>query len=143
MKENFNYNDVPVDYLQCLNDQCPRSGDCLRFQTALQANSETISFLVVNPVYMQTREECPFWQADQLTRFALGFNNALSTLPRKEAAQIRKILYEHFGRSMYYRIRNRERLIRPEEQAFIQQVFQNEGLQENLVFDTYVEQYDW
>lgn len=143
MREDFDYRDVPGDYLHCLNSQCPRTADCLRFQVALRVNKESASFSIVNPAYVAAREECPFFQLDRLTHFALGMKHLLDKVPHAKAVKIRNILYQHFERSMFYRIRNKTRLITPKEQAFIRQVFLNEGIKEAPVFDEYVEQYDW
>ncbi|MDH6306389.1 hypothetical protein M2459_000376 [Parabacteroides sp. PF5-5] len=143
MKENFNYKDVPWDYLHCLNAQCPRSADCLRFQVTLHTDQDRSSFSIVNPAYVAAREECPFFHLDRLTHFALGMRRLFDKVPHAKALKIRNILYHHFERSMYYRIRNKVRLITPKEQAFIRQVFLNEGIQEEPVFDEYVDQYDW
>jgi hypothetical protein len=143
MKENFNYKDVPANYMHCLNSQCPRSADCLRFQVALRVDRDTTSFAVVNPAYVASRQECPFFQLDRLTRFASGMKHLFDNVPYAKAIEVRDTLCSHFERNTYYRIRNKSRLITPEEQAIIRQIFRDAGIQEEPVFDEYLEQYNW
>lgn len=47
------------------------------------------------------------------------------------------------GRSMYYRIRNKERLLHPEEQKQIAAIFIKHGIKYEPTFDIYIEKYDW
>ncbi len=143
MKEDFNYKDIPVNYLHCLSSECPRSSGCLRFQVALHIKHDTPAFSIVNPAYVATHQECPFYRPNRLTHFALGMKHLFDNIPYAKALKIRNTLYQHFERSMYYRIRNKARLITPKEQAFIKRVFHKEGIEEEPVFDEYVDQYDW
>ncbi|MDL2256353.1 DUF6078 family protein [Parabacteroides sp. OttesenSCG-928-G06] len=143
MKEDFNYKEIPGGYLHCLNAECSRSVDCLRYQVTLHVDQETPAFSVLNSGYVAARGECPFFQPDSLTRFALGMKHLFDNVPYAKALKIRNALYHYFERSMYYRIRNKTRLITPNEQAYIRQVFRKEGVQEEPVFDEYIEKYDW
>ena len=143
MEKDFNYQNVPKNYVHCLNAQCPRSADCLRFQVALHANPETSFFQVVNPACVVDKKECQYFRPDCLRSFALGITHLFDNLPLKKAVKMRKILYGHFKKNMFYRILNKERLISPEEQDFIREAFYKEGIEEELVFDKYVDKYDW
>lgn len=142
MKENFNYQNVPDTFLHCLHAQCPRSSDCLRFLVAAHVDQDKTHFSIVNPGYVAVREECRFFHPARLNRFALGMTHLFDNLPYAKARKIRTMLYNYFDRSIFYRIRNKKRLISPEEQDFIQQVFRGEGIEEEPVFDEYIEQYD-
>ena len=143
MEKYFNYKDVPKNYLHCLNAQCPHAADCLRFQAALHAGPDTSSFLAVNPAYVADNEECPYFRPDCMVRFALGITHLFDNLPHAKAIQIKKMLYNQFKRNMFYRILNKERLIRPEEQDFIRDVFFKEEIEDEPVFDEYIDRYDW
>ncbi|MCD8183408.1 MAG: DUF6078 family protein [Bacteroides sp.] len=144
MEKDFDYNSIPKTYLYCLNAKCTRFAKCLRYQAAIHANPKLASISVVNPSYIAGQEkDCPHFQPDRLSRFALGITNLLDKIPHAQAVRLRDSLYSHLGRSMYYRIRNRERLIHPEEQEFIRQLFLRYGIKEKPVFDEYVELYDW
>lgn len=143
MENNFNYQEVPGAYLHCLHAECPRSATCLRFLVTLHADPHTLCFSVINPAFIAEQVECPYFQVDELTRFALGMSHLLDNQVHSKALKLRKVLYSYFGRSMFYRIRNKERLITPEEQAFIREIFRKEGIEEEPVFDQYVYRYQW
>ncbi len=143
MENLFNYQEVPRDYRHCQNAECPRSANCLRYQVALRAGSDVPSFWVINPAYIAAHDECPDFHSDQLTRFALGISHLFDKLPHAKAIKIRKIIYAHLGKNMFYRILNKKRHITPEEQDFIREVFQKEGIEEEPVFDKYIDKYEW
>ena len=143
MEENFNYQDVPKNYVYCLNNECTHSSDCLRFKVTLHVDKNISSFRTVNPVYVAQQKECFYFQSDRLTRFALGITHLFDELPHEKAVKIRNILYKYFKLNMFYRIQNKQRLIKPEEQDYIRQVFANEGILEEPVFDEYVDRYNW
>ena len=46
-------------------------------------------------------------------------------------------------RATYYRCWRKERLIKPGEQERIRQIFLKWGINEEPVYDEYVEQYEW
>lgn len=143
MENNFNYGQVPKNYLHCQNTQCQHSASCLRFLVALRIDSSVSSFSIVNPAYVAGRTECPYFKPDQLIRFASGITYLFDNLPHAKAIKVKKIIYSHFGKNTYYRFRNQERLIKPEEQDFIHEVFVKEGIEEEPLFDKYVDKHDW
>lgn len=144
MEQNFDYGQVPRHYLHCQNAPCPLSADCLRFRAGLHIDKETPHFSIVNPAYVAGLEgECPYFRRDRLIRFAAGITHLYDTLPHAKALKIKQTIGSHFERNAYYRIRNKQRLIKPGEQAFIRQVFKDEGIEEEPVFDQYIERYDW
>jgi len=83
-----------------------------------------------------------YFQTDFLSRLALGITHIFDDLPHAKALEIKQILYNHFKRNMYYRIRSKQRPIRPEEQVYIYQVFRKNGIKKEPQFDEYFEQYD-
>ena len=143
MTNNFNYKEVPGNYTHCLNEQCPRSTECLRFKVAQHVNAKTASFLVVNPKYIANQKECALFHPDQVIRHAVGITHLFNDLPYSKARRIRKQLKEHFGHNYYYRIYRHERYISPEEQNYIQGLFTKEGILEEPVFDEYIDTYAW
>lgn len=143
MDENFNYEQVPKNYLHCQHAQCQRSADCLRFLAASRINSSVSSFSIVNPAYVAGKAECPYFKPGQLIRFASGITHLFDNLPHTKAIKVRRIICNHFGKNTYYRFRSKERLIKPEEQDFIREVFVKENVEEEPLFDRYIDRYDW
>lgn len=50
---------------------------------------------------------------------------------------------ENFSKGTFYRIQKKERLIAPNEQNIIRQIFIQYGIHADPLFDKYIEQYDW
>ena len=143
MNKNFNYKEVPKNYMHCLNAQCLQSAHCLRFKAARHAGQATASFLVVNPAHVANADECQFFQSAHFVQFARGITHLLNNLPHAQHIKIKRSLYNHFNKNVFYRILNKQRLIKPEEQEFIRQLFIQEEIAEEPVFDEYVELYNW
>lgn len=139
MKTDFNYHSVPQNFLHCLNKECKLSAECLRYQVALRIDPKRVSVPVLSPVYISNEKECSHYMPDRLERFALGITHLLDELPHNEAIAIKEQLVNHFNRSTYYRCLRKERLISPEEQAFIRRIFESRGITKEPVFDEYVE----
>ncbi len=144
MEKNFDYSQVPHTFMHCIHTPCVQKNDCVRYQLMQHVTAERVSLLIVNPAHLSdVRENCPHFFADQTAQFALGITHLLDNIPHKKAMQIRSELYSSFGKNTYYRIRKKERLIRPDEQNYIRQLFVRKGISEEPVFDKYVEQYEW
>ncbi len=144
MKETFDYTQVPYGYYHCLHTQCPRAQECLRLYVALHASTEVVIFKVINPAFVCGKEDaCRFFQSNRLSRFAMGITHLYDELPHNKAVEIKRILFAEFQRNTYYRIQHKQRYIRPAEQEFIREVFRREGIQQEPVFDEYIDKYDW
>lgn len=144
MNEKFDYNDIPKNYLYCQHKQCPRHNNCLHYQAALHIPQSLTHYSIVNPQHITGNENnCTFFKEYATTRFASGMDHLLDDIPYNIAIDIRKELYALMGRSMYYRIRNKERLLHPIEQEQIAKVFLKHGIETKPKFDKYIDKYDW
>ena len=119
MNPKIDFNDVPKNYLYCTHSKCPRRNKCLRYQATLSIK--------------------PYCNS----RFACGIDHILDNLPYSTAVTIRKELYSLMGRSMFYRIRNKERMLHPDEQKQIVAVFLKHGIENKPEFDQYIDLFDW
>ncbi|MDL2208630.1 DUF6078 family protein [Parabacteroides sp. OttesenSCG-928-O15] len=144
MKEDFDYNQVPQDYLHCLQATCPRSTDCLRFQAARHADNQTTAIKVINPAHIASKEDdCPYFRKCRLVCFAIGITALFDNLPYAKAIKVRNLLRYHLHRTTYYRILRKERYITPEEQSLICEVFRRVGIEEEPLFDECIYRHDW
>lgn len=144
MDEKINYEDIPKAFLFCSHKKCQRRNKCLRYQATLSIPSEVSSYTIVNPEYIAGRESsCKYYKPFCLSRFASGIDHLLDNLRHSTAVMIRKELYALMGRNMYYRIRNKERLLHPYEQEQICAIFLKYGINEPPKFDQYIDKYDW
>lgn len=85
----------------------------------------------------------PFFQITNQKRIALGITNLLDNVPHKTALLLRRQMVEHFGKTLYYRFLRKENELLPEHQIFIKQLFEQNGINEEPVFDSYRESFDW
>lgn len=144
MDEKINYKDVPKVYLYCQHKQYRRRNKCLRYQAMLSIPPTVEHYTSVNPLYIAGKEStCKYFQPFCTTRFALGMDGLLDNIPHSTAIAIRKDLYSLMGRSMFYRIRNKERLIHPTEQEQIFAIFLKHGIKTKPQFEQYIDKYDW
>lgn len=144
MKPDFTYDQIPSTFVYCLHGQCPKAADCLRHKLLVLVPSEIMVIGMLNPnCIAASQDKCPHFMPDCTARFAMGITHLLDKLPHSEAVVIKNLLYGFLGRNMYYRIKNRERSIKPSEQESIRQIFLSRGITDELVFDEYIEQYDW
>ena len=59
------------------------------------------------------------------------------------SCSIHQQMLEYFGRNSYYRFLRKERLISPSEQKYIRQLFRKRGIEDEPVYDEYLERYEW
>lgn len=144
MKPDFTYDQIPFTFVFCLHSQCPKATDCLRHKLLALVPQERTVIGTINPVHIAAHQDkCLHFMPDRTARFAMGITHLLDKVPYSEAVIIRNLLYDCFKRNMYYRIKNKERSIKPSEQESIRQILLSRGITEEPVFDEYIEQYDW
>ena len=127
MKEEISFTQVPFDYPLCLNGQCPKAATCLRQLKRLAT----------------VKGECPFYRSSQKARYAKGFMNMLNSLPYNKRGIAIANLIAGFGQRTYYRARKGERLLLPEEQQSVLNVFRHLDAGMATEFDSYAEGYLW
>lgn len=143
MKANIDYNEFPGRFAHCLNDKCVRGGQCLRRQMALAVPKERDCFMVVNPAQIGpiSGENCTHFLLDQPQQYAKGIKRLYDKVPHKEAQTLKRQIMGYLGRTAYYRCYRGERLISPQEQEQIRQLFLQQNINEEPQFDTYIEYY--
>ena len=124
MNKPLTYDDIPKMYLFCNHTKCPRRNKCLRFQAAMIVPQSVPHYEAININHVAGNEkECSYFSAYTLTTFALGISHILDDVPHKKAMAIQNSLKSLMGKSMYYRIRNKQRRLHPLEQKQIADVF--------------------
>lgn len=93
--------------------------------------------------HSRQRNQLYFFSPFRTVLFASGMDHLLDNIPHAMAVTIRKEMYSLMGRNMYYRIRNKERLLHPDEQKQIAAIFSKHGIKFKPAFDKYIEKYDW
>ena len=143
MKSDFDYQAMPISFGHCLNKTCLRADKCLRHQMALRIPKEREFVQVLAPDHVSpTGEDCIFFIDEKPLLYARGMTHLLDHVIMKEAQVLKRLIFAHMGNNNYYRSMNKERLIKPQEQAYIKKLFQSRGITEPPIFDEYVEYYD-
>lgn len=131
--------DIPEHYTYCFagKDVCPKAGTCLRAIAAqLQTespNPQPATIRTVNALYVKQLPDpsaCSEYRDSKPVRYAKGMTKLFDELPLKHALSIRrKVMRYCFScESYFYRSRKGTRLISPEEQQSIINVFRSTGL---------------
>lgn len=147
--------DIPCDYAYCLagKDNCPKADSCLRAIAARllteSKEPQPPTIHTVNAMYLEqlppdSHPPCPLYRSSEPVRYAKGMTHLFDELPMKQAATVRKRVVCCFTCERYfYHSRNGNRLIPPEEQRKIANVFRSTGLGITPKFDGYEYVIEW
>lgn len=143
MKANIDYNDFPKRFVHCLNEKCTRGEECLRRQMALEAPEERRSFTVVNPkhIHSENGENCTQFLSVEPKLFAKGIKKLFDKIPHKEALLLKQQILNYLGHNTYYRCYREERMLSPQEQEYIQQLFLQQNIKEPPQYEELVPYY--
>lgn len=144
METEFDYSSVPYGFAHCFKKKCKHSARCLHYLAALHATPACKYIHTLNPTYVASiGDDCPHLKIYQKQKFALGITNLYDHMLHSEAVVIKQQLIKYFNRSTYYRLWRKERLITPNEQKDVRQIFLSRGITNEPLYDEYIEQYDW
>lgn len=145
--------DIPQGYAHCFagKDRCPKADSCLRAIAAklLEENKDTQpqTINMVNAAYVDQladQTSCPLYRSSEPLRYAKGMSHIFDEIPVKQARTIRRKVIGCFSCERYfYHSRNGNRLISPEEQRKIANVFRIAGLDTTPKFDDYEQVIVW
>lgn len=144
MNTHFDYQTVPHSFAYCLHQQCSLAQQCLRQKIAQNIPIDFKYITIINPSYIPPKDKnCTYFKECKTIRLASGMLHLFDNINHKDAIIIKQQMFAHFKRSMYYRIRNGERFLKPHEQDYIRQLFLDRGITQEPVYDVYIDQYDW
>ena len=132
-------------YTVCFAAQCPLKGQCLRYLTGEQMPDDKCYYSCVNPRSQNVgTDKCPLFRKAKKVRFAKGMMNIFNdSMPKRLEPYVRGQIIARHCRTYYYEYRNGERLISPAIQQEILSLFREAGWNEEVRFDSYVEDYEW
>ena len=135
---------VPTNYMLCLKSDCPKATMCLRHKATLMIPADVMKWSILSPAYLaQMKGECPHYRSAEKVRYARGFVRMIRTLPVNISEMVAQKLIARFGRNAYYDMRKGKRTIAPTEQEVIIAVVAECGAQQEVVFDSYEENFQW
>ena len=98
--------------------------------------------MVVNEKVITEKQSCPFYAPDCKERFAWGISRIYDNVRVVDLSGYPPESYLHFGRTAYYRIKRKERVLTESEQKEIRDIFTDMGYDGSTIeFDRYEEQY--
>ena len=135
---------VPNNYTLCIKGDCPKAANCLRYVAVAMMPAEVERWQIVSPAYLaQMGGECPHYRSAEKVQYARGFVRMVRTLPVNISEMVAHKLIARFGRNAYYDMRKGKRVISPTEQEVIIAVVAECGAQQEVVFDSYEENFQW
>lgn len=140
----IDFNEIPERWAVCMNDNCPKAGECLR-RTACKELPQTVTrWMCVMPSALQDGE-CKYFVKEEKIRMARGFRSLFDGMSSRDARHdLRLRLSEYFGsKGAYYRHKDGERLITPEQQHQIEALVEQYGYPTETIFDEFVDAYDF
>ena len=132
-------------YTVCYIADCPHHNECLRYLVGQHGQTRSRVVMAVNPMNNEVQAgHCPMYRFAGKQRMARGMTRMLTLdMPGRVEKGIRQELFQYFGRTNYYEYRKGVRLISPEQQQEIANIFQAYGWNEPPQFDDFVEDYAW
>ena len=132
-------------YTVCFAAQCPLKDRCLRWKVGQQMPDTKSSYHCVNPHYQDVAtEHCPLYRQSEKVQFAQGMMHIFNAdMPRRVEPYVRSHFIASHCKTYYYEYRNGERLISPAIQEEIRDLFREAGWNQEVHFDSYVEDYEW
>ena len=146
MKEQEIFKEKAVSgYTVCFAAQCPLKERCLRWKVGQQMPDTKSSYHCVNPHYQDVATaHCPLFRQSEKVQFAQGMMHIFNAdMPRRVEPYVRSNLIASHCKTYYYEYRNGERLISPAIQEEIRDLFREAGWNQEVHFDSYVEDYEW
>lgn len=138
------FKEIPEWWAVCAQTGCPRSGACLRHQAFRKIPDEVKTWPCVLSHAMKDGE-CPCFVKLERLKMARGFTN-ISNKVRVRATRkaIRLRITEYLGsKGSYYRYRDGERLLSPEQQQWILRLLESYGCPTEDFFTQYIEVFDF
>ncbi len=145
-RPNIYFKDAPSGYTLCINNQCPKSSDCIRYQAYLTLPKNEKTIRVVSPSYAETNtESCAFHRPVQFKTLAYDFSKNFNNMTKIQEFSFRASGIQKFGRSEYYRLRGGEKGITPEGQEFLLNLAKQVGFEttSDQFFDRFTDVIDW
>lgn len=135
---------IPSTFQLCFNDSCPRSAECLRHRAGTTLTADRQWGPAVYPTALQADGACRWFKQVRVMHGAWGFDTLFADVKRRDDTPLRSALKNYLGgNGTYYLYHNGKKLLTPEQQEWILNLFRSYGYTENLTFDGYRDEYDF
>ncbi|MBR7028332.1 MAG: hypothetical protein IKI05_02855 [Bacteroidaceae bacterium] len=134
----------PPSFICCICSECPKADTCLRRMAFAEMNSQRAEITIVNPAFKNvSTDQCEYYRSIQPLRCGKGMKHLLDNVPARVYQSIKSNLIYHFTRTRYYAMVKGNSLVRPDDQAYIANVFSQNGVEQTPEYDDYVYDYNW
>lgn len=131
--------DVPVWFPVCINKECPRCGECLRYRCAQVLSPENETLFCVSPSQWES-DDCRHFVGCEPVRMARGFMKLFDRVLTKHSTSLRLDLTALLhGPRIYYEYKRGERLLTPAEQEEMQRIVKHYGYDWEVPFAEFAE----
>ena len=132
-------------YIVCYAGECPLKEQCLHWKVGQQMPDTRSCYHCVNLHYQGVgTKDCSLFRKDEKVKFAKGMLHIFnSDMPRRVEPFVRNNIINRHCRTYYYEYRKGERLMSPAIQDEIRDLFLQAGWNEEVHFDSYIEDYEW
>ena len=138
----FRFEDVPKGYVFCFLT-CPLSARCVRHRAGETVPAGTQFGTAVFPTARQA-DGCPMFKELRVIRAAWGFSRLFAPVRATDIASLRANVKGYLGgNGTYSRYKLGRRLLTPEQQRDILNIFRRYGYTEVTQFDHYVDVVDF
>lgn len=140
----IDFEEIPTWWPVCTNEACPMAADCLRQKACREVPESVTRWACVLPSVLKDGQ-CRYYQKAEVVRMARGLNTIYKNVHSREARHgIRIDLTGHYGsKGAYYRYKDGERWLNPEEQQLVVDIVRRYGCQGEVDFDEYRDGYDF
>ena len=141
MDKDFDFSQVPHNWLLCYVPQCPRKDSCLRYQACLRAPAASYFHQCILPSVLQ-QPQCPQYRPVRKLQVAIGFRHIFKDVKASDISRMRSELADFLGsKATYFRYQRGERSLNPRQQQWIRNMFRRHGYSDDITFDDIKETY--
>ncbi len=140
---DFDYSEAPKSWINCFNETCPLKNDCLHYITGKKIPNDKTWGYAVYPNALHDGK-CDYYNCCRFVHCAWGFNRIFNDVLHRHITDIRREIKDYLGgHSTYYLYHNGKKLLLPEQQQHIIDIFNKYGYKDNLMFDGYKDVIDF
>ncbi len=133
---------LPQEYVFCFQHDCPEAATCMLHFAGQHLDERPLATVVLPGARKDGK--CKWHRTLRTMRGAWGFKQLFDDVKAKDASTLREAIKTYLGgNGTYYQYHHGQRLLTPEQQAWIVSLFKDHGYREHLLFDGYRDDYDW
>ena len=138
------YQDIPMGYPLCFNDECAKKACCMHYQARLLLPKGIHKGSAIYPTAWKDGE-CKYFREKRFVKKAWGFTHLYDNVPQRDKAEARHAVRSLFsrGNGPYYRANHGENMLSPEKQNEIMKILSQFGSTDGIRFDHYIEAWDF